>query len=153
MSSRRIDPMSLPEARLWSEGFGGGLGVVDFVSSKLTVATALAFATVLWPRFVEVRGCVLWSEHYQPDNFQEWWDKLGGNRQAIESTINHLHLWDVFDTGEDPSAEEALEELAGIVAQAWRAALKDEFPGKRFEVTVARPDDDYGPTITFSSRE
>jgi hypothetical protein len=153
MSSGRIDPMSLPEARSWSEGFGGRLGVLDFISNKLTIATALALATVLWPEFVEARGCVLWSERYEPDNFQEWWDKLGGNRQAIESTINHLHLWDVFDAGEDPTAEEALEALAGIVAQSWRAALENEFPGRRFEVTVARLDEDYGPTITFSSRD
>ena len=93
------------------------------------------------------------AEHYQPDNFETWWEQLGGDNEKIERTINHLHLWDVFEPAKEGVPDDALQQLAEVLAGGWRAALSQQFPGKAITVEVSTETEDYGPTLTvFANR-
>lgn len=109
---------------------------------------AAELARLLHPDLVEVRGCVLLPWSYDPENFEVWWERLAGDRAKIEGVLNHLHLWDVFDA----DVEEAeLRELAGIIAESWRAAARARFPGRGFEIDVSLAGEDYGLTLHMHS--
>lgn len=110
---------------------------------------ASELARLLHPDLIKVRGCVLFAWAYRPDNFETWWTELKGDRVRIESVLNHVHLWDVFDAEGDDGNK--LGALAEVVAESWRASVAKRFPGRSFEVSVSDGKDDYGPTIYMQS--
>lgn len=97
------------------------------------------------------RGCVLLEEHYDERNLEGWWHKLEGDGPAIEAVINHLHLWDVFDSGAEGVPNEALMRLGEILVRTWRCAAAEQFPGRSLRIELSNEADDYGPTISVSS--
>ena len=109
---------------------------------------ALAIARLVWPTFIDVEGCVVLKEHYDQGSFEEWWESTGGDRQAVEAVINHVHLWDVFHGAEDADGGE-LDQLADLLVGTWETALGSQFPERRFDV---RRDDHYGPGITATTQ-
>jgi hypothetical protein len=146
-----VDPMTLPRAVKWKASRGGNAGLCEFLSDEAGATLALAFAALFWPRFVESRGCVLLAERYDEANFDEWWRRTNGSCRQIEAALNHLHLWDLFDPAEEGIPDEGLLDLAGILTASWAAALREQFPGRQFSVSVSDGEGDYGPTVSFVS--
>lgn len=149
MPDRRIEAMSLPDAAAWRSGFGGSVGLFDFVARHVSLTAALAFGEVLWPAFVVERGCVLLKERYEPSALDQWWAQLAGDVAALEAVVNHVHVWDLFDQDAVDGLEGACSEMAELIAATWRCALAEAFPDRSFSVVV--DNDDYGPTVTFRS--
>lgn len=146
-----FDPNALRAVRAWSAGFGGHLDALDYLGQVVGPTGAVAAIDLFWPRFVEVRGCVLRARAYSAERFEEWWSSLEGDTRRIEAVVSHLHLWDVFD---DPGSvpPEALRRLADVLAHTWRAALAQQFPGRAFDVTVSdEQDGEHGPTLSVIS--
>jgi hypothetical protein len=141
--------MDLPQAAAWRTRFGSSAGLFDFVGRHVSLTEALAVGQLLWPPFVVERGCVLLSERYQTDQFEQWWDRLAGDISAIEEVMNHLHIWDLFEQDDDDGLVDAYVEMAELIAATWRCALQESFPDRSFAVSV--DEDDYGPTVTFRS--
>jgi hypothetical protein len=108
-----------------------------------------AFARFVSPEFVEVRGCVLLKERYDERNLEAWWTQLNGDRAAIEEVVNHVHLWDVV---EEQVPDEALDEVAEALVRNWRRALAEQFPDRSFRVVLSNDENDYGPTLSVSTR-
>lgn len=101
----------LPEFRTWSQGFQPPAGTFAYISQNVSVAAAAVVTELFFPELVSVRGCVLLVSRYEPSNFEEWWDRAEGNCQSVECAMNHIHLWDLFEsTGE--AEEHALVALA-----------------------------------------
>ena len=144
------DPLRLPRVVSWRAGFGDTPGLFDYLGEQGGATLAVAFAALFWPRFVEERGCVLLAEQYDAERFQEWWTQLDGECRAIEATINHLHLWDVIDPDAEDVPPEAMRHLAAVLAKTWRAALREQWPDREFDVSITDEPDDYGPTITVA---
>lgn len=121
-----------------------------FMMATTTVAQAFVFLDLVWPDFVEYRGCIFLKWAFDQSNADTWFDELGDGR-AVEGAVNHLHLWDVFSLRgqEDYSAASA---LAGRLLQTWKAALTNAFPHREFDVILTDDPDDYGPTLSFRSR-
>jgi hypothetical protein len=119
------------------------------------VARAFAVGNLIWPRFEEVRGCVLLADRHTVASVDKWWEQLHGDRVRIEGVLNHPHLWDgQFSTDEDDENSEGFVELARLMQAGWRGAPASEFPGRSFEVTctgLSANDPEYGPTLTFYS--
>jgi hypothetical protein len=146
-------PLSLPRIAGWRSSLtgAGSLGLWDYLGQEGGATLAVGFAGLFWPSFVEVRGCVLLSERYDAATFEEWWAKLDGDVRGIEAVVNHVHLWDLFDPEAERVPDEALVDLAEVLARCWRAALADRYPGRSFDVAVTADEAEYGPTITISS--
>jgi hypothetical protein len=132
------DDVKLPRFEDWRQGFGGGVGLWDYASRKGGVTLAIAFARLFWPELIEVEDCVLLKERYDPTAFEQWRAQLGDQHEAIERTVNHVHLWDLFDPASEGVPEEGLDSLAAIIAETWRCALARQFPGRSGAVLLER---------------
>lgn len=108
-------------------------------------------ASLTWPKFREYRGAVLLNEGVTDEEINRWWTELGGDQNAVEQTINHVHLYDEVVDYTD-SELPMLEEAMARIASAWRAKLGWEYPDRSFEVVETSEPDEYGPTLTFYSR-
>jgi hypothetical protein len=142
----------LPRFDRWRKEFGGSPSLWDFAAQQGGITLAVAFASLFWPSLVEVDGCVLLAERYDPAAFREWREKLGERREEIERTVNHVHIWDLFDPEVEEVPDEWITELARTIARTWRAALLEKFPGREGEVVLASDEADYGPTLTLFMR-
>lgn len=154
MSKKRVDALELKEIDAWLQEVGGDYKVWDFLSIRAGTTLAVAFSELFWPRFVEVEGCVFLRENYERHSFERWREQFSGEIRRIEGMVNHVHLWDLFDSEEEEMPEAALEGLAEIIGLCWQGALRYHYPTRDFEVVVAGDEEgEYGPTITFMSSE
>ena len=155
MRRTRIDPMTLPALKKWREQSPPSAEVWDYLGSQPGgLTTALTFAHLFWPEFVEVQGCVLLSRAYEQKTFDLWWQELSGDKRRIERVINHVHLHDVFTGDQDLELEVtnlALKELGEILVECWTCALAAQFPDRKFYVELRSEEQEYGPTIYFST--
>ncbi|MEV0278229.1 hypothetical protein AB0I22_17845 [Streptomyces sp. NPDC050610] len=143
-----MDPKTHPEIKSWTDGYTGELDSVDFLMGNCTVGMWLAFAHLMNPEFVEVRGCVLWERVYEPRNFEEWYARLDGDVRRVEDLLNRFVVGYAVDCGESGEDEEALKDIAQVLAFSWESALARHFPSRSFQVQVLATDD--GPTVVFS---
>lgn len=152
MAVDRVDPMSLTTIKDWKDSFGGdGLGVWSYVRYRSDFALALALSHVLWPKFVEVEGCILLEDSYAKADFPQLWSSAGGNSSAVEALLNEVHLYDLFP-GFGDCDDELLEDFGQVMVRMWRCALSEQFPGRSFELVLDVSDDGYGPTISLYSK-
>lgn len=75
----------IPDFDIWS-----------YLNLRADYDLAAAFAKMFWPDLIEVDGCEMLQRNYSPDNFTEWMERYSGDRRAVESIVNHVHVWDLF---------------------------------------------------------
>jgi hypothetical protein len=136
-----------------TEGFLDAGGEVDlhwYLQATVPVAGAVAVAELLWPEFVEYRGCVVPAFLLDERAVDAWLDEAHAEVPSVEAVLSHLHLWDVFAPS-STTERQALSELAPVIARTWRGALRDAYPDRRFVVRAADEPEEYGPTLWFRS--
>jgi len=138
----------LPRLSEWQSLVERPFSLSDLLKQDGNLDLAVAFAQLFWPTFTEIDGCILRKEQYDPDSFQSWMHSTNGDRRQIESVLNHLHIYDLFQNDREYSLE-VYEYVAEILRRTWRAALSEQFPDRRFIFHYATEPDDYGPTIYF----
>jgi hypothetical protein len=144
-----MDPNRFVRTKEWSER----VGVWDlrqYVLNNIEVSDLVAIDAVFWPGFVERLGAVFVDFLFDETSYVQWLAEASGDIQAVEKTLNHLHLWDIFQ----PKSEQeysALVELSWKIAETWRLAARTAFPNRIFSVEVADETEDYGPTIVLYS--
>lgn len=147
-----MDPRGLPQLSEWVTGAeADGYHLQGFMSANVSVAEAAALADLYWPKFVEYRGSVFLGFKFDRNAIDHWHDHLSGDRRAVEAVVNHVHLWDYFVVALE-SEYAALPELAESIAVIWRAAVREAFPDRGFEITVSDGSGDYGPTLRITGR-
>jgi hypothetical protein len=145
--ARRPDYKELiPELRSYPDGVGAAVEI--WLTNFGRYDHAAAYASLFWPGFTEIDGCVLLGDRV-PETYTEWKARLGGDLSAIESVLNHRHLSDLFMRGPEPHGE-LLEHLGEVLRDMWAAKLHQDFPDRQFVVTFNSAADD--PEITFCSR-
>jgi uncharacterized damage-inducible protein DinB len=105
---------------------------------------------VFWPGFVERNDAVFVDFLFDEASYDQWHAETGGDIQAIEKILNHLHLWDLFDPKSDQEYT-AVSGLSRKIADAWKVSAHNSFPNREFCVEVSDEPEDYGPTITLYS--
>jgi hypothetical protein len=122
------------------------VGWVRQIAVDLEVLEAMA--ELMWPRLVEVDGCVFLAFQFVESSRLAFLQS-GLRGQQLERVLNHVHLYDVVNDTFSDAQLERLERVARIVREAWLASAAAQFPGRSFEVTLASEPDDYGPTVTL----
>jgi hypothetical protein len=108
------------------------------------------FSKLFWPDFVEIEGCILLSEHYEAQNFEQWKAELKGERAKIELVLNEVNVYDLFiRPADNEPGLDLYEYMAKMLLKSWRCALHDTFPNKHFKFVSADEPDAYGPTLSF----
>lgn len=147
-----FDLAKVSNIRRWMDHFDGEISLVSYASENVEIHQAVTISMMLWPTFCKIDGCFIWQRSNEEEklvsNVGTWMEQRNGDRSAVESIVNHLHLWDVFDSQGEDGAEEAIEWMASIFEKSWTCALKDQYPDVSFEVTRTGAENDYGPTIT-----
>ncbi|WP_157577053.1 hypothetical protein [Saccharomonospora iraqiensis] len=139
-----FDPMEFPEVDEWSGSFTPRVDFQGFLARRVPLSSGMAVAELIMPQFVEVSGCVIVRFKYDESSFEQWRERFGSSPSELERTLNHVHLWDIFDA-ESTQEEVALEVLAEKMCVGWQVKANGDFPDKRFvgEITA-----EYGPTVT-----
>ncbi|HMA35512.1 MAG TPA: hypothetical protein VKY74_13665 [Chloroflexia bacterium] len=149
-SSVYLDKSLLPEYQKWKSP-EKELGIWSYVNMRADYDLAAAFSKLFWPDFVEIDQCVLLAEKYDPKRFKEWMQRYDNDFRAVESIVNHVHIYDLFmnSPNEEVYSLELFEYLAQVLMRCWKYALADIFPDKQFTFEYKTEPDAYGPTITF----
>ena len=129
-------------------------GSADYEYNGISSAGMRRAAELMWPRWVEVRGCVLREEVASPAGVAAWLDKPDGSVRQAEWVLNHVHLYDEVEEGWGEPEElfdARLMDAAQRLAAAWGASVRAAFPDREFEVIVASPEEDHGPTVYLLS--
>ncbi|MFB7371983.1 hypothetical protein ACFC0D_19310 [Streptomyces sp. NPDC056222] len=146
-----LNPRGLPQLLEWVVESDEEFHLQGFTSSTVSVAEAIALAALYRPEFVEYEGCVFLGFKFDRGGVDEWLENQSGDRRAVESVVNHVHLWDYFPLTSDAEYA-ALASLAEEIAAMWRNAVRDAFPGRKFEIAVSDGTGDYGPTLRLVTR-
>ncbi len=118
----------------------------DLLANQGNLLHAVALSAILWPEFIEFEDHVIRADRFDLENFRQWQESTGHNRQAIESVLNHVHIYDLLPSNDDAPLE-AYEYLAQVLLRTWKAALVEQHPTRQFEFLYATEPDDYGPTV------
>src|SRR5438067_1937163 len=119
--ARHLNLAYLEEYQIWQSGSAPPRsGLWAYAGSQGGIGLAAVFSKLFFPDFVEVRGCVILAEHYEATNFQRWWRELDGKRSALERTLNHTHLYDLFDDNDVSSSDGASLQVYEYVASTLR---------------------------------
>lgn len=120
----------------------------EYLDGFGSVGGALLYSALFVPELIEVEGCVFLRD-------VGWkgigWDEVAAEVRAARAEsaerlkslvdgFNWVELPYLFASRSDSDEEDEEEEaLAEVLVQAWRARLKDLFPGRRFVVRVLGP--------------
>ncbi|MET9411550.1 hypothetical protein ABZX90_38275 [Streptomyces sp. NPDC002935] len=144
-----MDPKGLPQLTEWVVD-KRGYSLQGFMAANVTVADATALMALYWPKFVEYQGCVFLGFKFSPEGVDRWLERLPGDLRAVESVVNHVHLWDYFTLTSDAEYA-ALPELAADIAVIWQSAARQAFPEREFDISVSDSAGGNGPTISLVS--
>ena len=136
----------VPEITKWNNG--QGVSISDWIQMMGDYAHAVGYSLVFWPSFIEKDGCVFRED---VANYNQCSKACSGNRQAIESTVNHIHLCDLHCNDTEGNTPERMQYLASILKEIYTCKLERDFPHKTFTVEVY--DDPSGPILTFFQDE
>jgi hypothetical protein len=96
-----FDPSLLPDLSGWQSSRPPSLR--EYLSIRGDYELAVAFATLFWPEFVEVDGCVLLGDNLGKTTFEEWSDAFEGDRAALKAsypdrafTVDYAHEPDEY---------------------------------------------------------
>lgn len=118
--------------------------------APITNVTATSFcesAQLFWPDSVEDGGCAVPALNYSAENMKKWSISTKGNRQKIETALNHIHLYDYVNDCSEVDLPR-LEAAARRMAEAWRLRVTKLYPDKKFDVNVASEPNEYGPSVS-----
>jgi hypothetical protein len=126
------------------------------------ITLAAGFLDILLPDFIDVDGCVLRKDRYNPENLAEWQRQYPGQRSRVEAMINHLHVQEDMFTSCDPASDDtaartfdpALVDYVGkSILRCWGWALAEQYPDRTFQLDFwegqATEDGWRDPEITF----
>lgn len=131
---------------------GGPRAVEVWLANIGRYDVAAAYASLFWPEFTAVDGCVLIGRSI-PEPYADWRREHPDDPAAIEAVLNHHHILDLFPVAADPSPQ-LVRHLGTVLKEMWTAKLRQDFPGRAFVVSF--PDDfDLevdNPEITFYTK-
>ena len=113
----------------------------------MSVAALAAMLDVADIEFEEYRGCLIRRAVFDANSVDTWLAQTNGDVAAVETVVNHVHLYDLVNVYDDSQLGE-LEALAGRLAEVWRGLLMARYPDRALEVAVASEPDEYGPTLS-----
>lgn len=123
-----------------------------YVELEIPLLSAMLLVELVFPRLVEVRGCVVRADKYSEANFNSWFDTLKGDTERIERIINFLPTRHFFEPA-DEVEERALETLAERIALGWRTQAALQFPDRPLVAEVLEGTEDDGPTVVLYTRK
>jgi len=137
------ETLLIPDLKDWKKENGDSFGIRDWISCEGNVKLGIGFSMIFWPEFIEHEGCVIISNRFSQDNFDNWKSaEYVKNYRQIESVLNHTHILDLFSwEKQEEMVVEQVKFLGEKMKEMYQAKLKFEFPNKEFEVVFNGKED------------
>ena len=102
---------------------------------------AIAYASLIWPKFVLTNGMVFLAEEarVQPklaNPAETLMTVFRGDRQEMERQFNLVEISQLYAPRPDLDDPESERSLAALLATTWATKLRNDFPQWRFQVDV-----------------
>ena len=131
MSTRTDFSSLIPELPKWNDG--RGISVEAWVACAGSFELAVGYSRLFWPDFVEHESCVFFAD-FSPDSYCGFMERCKGDRRAVESVMNHRHVFDYFSHHGGSATEAQIVYLGRLLRDIWQAKLARDFPGRKFVV-------------------
>ena len=105
----------------------------DWISNKGNYDLAIGYSRLFWPTFKRFEDYVLRDERFDEVNLRTWEVDTGGDKVAIETVLNHVHIADIHSDTDGSEAQ--LRYLGRVLAHIHRAKLAADYPDLIFEVS------------------
>ena len=93
----------------------------------------VAYQNLFWPEFVEYDNCVFLA--FDNVIYQQWLQRLNGNKREVEEVMNHRHIVDLLPASVDNPTQNLVLEFGKLLRELWDTKLKRDFPTKCFCVS------------------
>jgi hypothetical protein len=149
MATYELDRGLLPDYNQLRSQVNWDYTLRNYIESRGSTELAVAFAKLFWPDFVEYRGCVITSDGFTEAGFDAWWDRLKGDRVAIEHILNHIHVLDLLPNDRSELDPSVCQFLGAAIVEMWASRVRQLFPNRRFIVRLENAEDgaNAGPTV------
>ncbi len=127
------------KAELGACNGGKGIDLVSWVGCQGSFALAVGYSEIFWPRFVLHDGYIL-REGFSEKALAGFEEQNNGNRQAVETVMNHLHIADIQHLGCKDLTKDKIIVLGNILKDIYEAKLKYQFPDKPCTVSFYVPE-------------
>jgi hypothetical protein len=104
---------------------------------------AIGYGQLFWPEFKIHQECVLFAA-CPIESFEHWMKSTGGDLTAVEATLNHRHILDLFTDSEFKPTREVVLHLGRLLRDMWSCKLARDFPGRAIEVVF---DEEFGEDL------
>jgi hypothetical protein len=127
-------------AELGAWNNGRGIDLDGWLTCTGSFSLAVGHAAVFWPKFTEHEGYVL-RDGFSIESLRGFEARTPGDRRAIETVMNHLHIADLQYVGCPDLTRDKIIILGETLKQIYEVKLSHDFPGRSFEVSFWKPDD------------
>ena len=121
----------VPVTKTWQNG--EPVGLEWWIYAIGSFEHLIAYGELLWPDFVEHDGCIL-RRNFTEESYRGFLEQTGGNKQAVEAVVNHVHVVDLIHGPEGDPSDEQLVYVGRLLREMWEAKLAREFPDRKFVV-------------------
>ena len=122
----------IPELRDWNAG--DGIDLRSWLTCVGSFQHAIAYGDLFWPKFAEFDGCVFFCG-FSEESYQRFMRQTNGNKQAVETVMNHRHILDLFSNSDLKPSLKQVVYLGRLLQEVWAAKLSRDFPAKQFVVS------------------
>jgi len=119
-----IPPSMRAELARWNDG--DGIDLEGWIAGSGNYALAIGYATLFWPRFVEIDGYIV-REGITSEQLRDW-ERTGASRREVEAVVNHLHFADLHRHANALLSEDKLVALGEVLREIHAAKLVWQFP-------------------------
>ncbi|WP_169007582.1 hypothetical protein [Faecalispora jeddahensis] len=134
-----VDPDIVSNFVEWKDANKDNFTWWSYVNIKSDIQGALAFANFFCPEIIIKDNCILLKDHFNQKNYDDWKERLNGDKTQIEKIMNIYEIQDFFhihsDTN-DPFYNEQIKALAKSIQFYWSLTLQHNHPDKNIIVSV-----------------
>jgi hypothetical protein len=118
----------IPELKQWATD------VESWIAAVGRFDHAIAYGQIFWPEFKIHDDCVLFADCPNA-SFDNWMRSTNGDRTAVEATLNHRHILDLFTNSEFEATREVILHLGRLLRDMWSCKLARDFADRAIVVT------------------
>jgi hypothetical protein len=123
------------ELATWNNG--DGIDLETWHSCLGNYSSAVGYSTLFWPEFCKYNEYIF-RAGVSPSIVRDW-ESTGITKEALEWTINHIHISDLYPGAEDYSNDKALA-IANQLKEIYQAKLNWQFPNDPCIVEIYIPE-------------
>lgn len=146
----------VPELKEWKKRNGDSFSIEEWISFQATPGLMIGFASIFWPKFIEINKGVFLKDGYSEDCFNGWFNQTEGNIGAVQGVMNHRHIGDMFQSEKRCNLSIIqVEYLGRLLVEMWGTKLRKDFPHLNFEIELCDFDgkDVVSPSVSFWVKE